>query len=147
MADVPGVTKDRLSIKLNARTPDAPAALVIRGARQDGGGAEAMLRERRRGEFERRVPLPDDGARRFGCWGVRSGVCLGFVSPSSATKGAMRAGSLPPVRAEFDSCLACTRRMKAWPLAAPTTGRALQPALRASSHCCQMAASSLLRGA
>jgi hypothetical protein len=61
---VPGVAKEGLSIKLSAATPaGAPAALVIRGARPRAGGGEAVLRERRGGEFERRVPLPDDGGR------------------------------------------------------------------------------------
>jgi hypothetical protein len=77
VADVPGVTKADLNIRLVAATPKQPATLVIAVATpKDGAGAadggeaaaapkpEALLRERRRAgaAAERRVPLPDDGA-------------------------------------------------------------------------------------
>lgn len=69
-ADIPGVTKSDLTIKLTAPSPPAAptASLLIRGARKPAAGASddatPVMRERRRGEFERRVVLPDDGERR-----------------------------------------------------------------------------------
>lgn len=71
-ADIPGVAKEDLTIKLlNPEGPagDSLAALLLRGERkpaQEAEGVQSVKRERRRGAFERRLPLPDDGERRWG---------------------------------------------------------------------------------
>jgi len=93
IADVPGVSKEQLTIKLLQRTPKQPATLLIAGTRKplgataaDGPAATAdantssgdqqqlLLKERRRGQFERRVPLPDDAANAGISAKVREGV-------------------------------------------------------------------------
>lgn len=88
-ADVPGVAKEDLTIKLvpSTKTPSGkqqPPAIQVKGTRKSsaaaappaaaGDAAEAraddvgagpagsmLLKERRRGDFERKVELPDDG--------------------------------------------------------------------------------------
>ncbi|KAI8469022.1 MAG: HSP20-like chaperone [Monoraphidium minutum] len=81
-ADVPGVTKEGLTIKLTAAAPPSqPAAsLLIRGERAaakaaaDGAAAAPVVRERRGGAFERRVALPADAASTGITAKVRDGV-------------------------------------------------------------------------
>ncbi|KIY99134.1 hypothetical protein MNEG_8830 [Monoraphidium neglectum] len=72
-ADVPGVSKADLTIKLLAPAPpkQPSAVLLLRGTRQasavaadEGADVQAtpLMCERRRGAFERRVRLPEDAA-------------------------------------------------------------------------------------
>lgn len=109
-ADIPGVKKDRLTVRLTKAAGRAPATLTIAGggaasASASSGGAESgapsapagepLLRERRRrGAFERRLPLPDDAADAGVTARVRDGVLTVRV-PRVAARAEARESDIP----------------------------------------------------